>query len=182
MIAFQCKVVFGGGNYSALLPPKSFVDARQFSSPRGQHLLTLQFKDITIFIYRLGMRVPHTQIINWQFQQNLLGILARFWQAPLFGIHTSTGAHTMILPGKHKSIKDFQRTSYIPYDITRQASFSKVSNTPLCPVLPRCRTIVLCATSSWAGSLGSPTSMRISSHGWSGARTTSNLTWLGGLW
>merc|ERR1719239_562007 len=27
-------VVFGGGNYSALLPPNSFVDARQFSSPR----------------------------------------------------------------------------------------------------------------------------------------------------
>ena len=32
---FSTQVVFGGGNYSALLPPNSFVDARKFSSPGG---------------------------------------------------------------------------------------------------------------------------------------------------
>ena len=39
---FSKQVVFGGGNYSALLPPNSFVDARKFSAPGGF------FKNLTI--------------------------------------------------------------------------------------------------------------------------------------
>ena len=38
------KVVFGGGNYSALLPPNSFVDAREFASPRG-------YSHINVFVF-----------------------------------------------------------------------------------------------------------------------------------
>ena len=39
------KVVFGGGNYSALLPPNSFVDAREFASPRGHSFIYESFSD-----------------------------------------------------------------------------------------------------------------------------------------
>ena len=93
------QVVFGGGNYSALLPPKSFVDARQFSSPRGYHLqfahfektlTSAWFKDWVLWYWNslwsnLSSRVGFAKHVylfffshTFPIHQNLRGILARF--------------------------------------------------------------------------------------------------------
>ena len=155
-------MVFGGGNYSALLPPNSFVDARKFSSPGGffkklNNPIKRQFGPNLIQIFSVFLLYwsdlnessnisKHTYHIN---PTELAGYLGKILASPnLWNSYFDWRPH---------------------YDITRWAKISKVSNMQLIynffAVLPRCLTIVPCATSSRAESLGSPISMRISSHG-----------------
>ena len=48
-------VVFGGANYSAILPPHSYIDALEYPDPKGQLVrFTKSFAPFVKFILRLG--------------------------------------------------------------------------------------------------------------------------------